>query len=484
MIRLAPNPLTPAERYGVDLLIDLSRLLPIDDPSANVTELEIVEDAGRSATLAAWVAPRGKLDGADGVVRLPRSMLQLVADIAGAGAEQRSTVEDRHGRVPSAENPLVQARLERDPVVSRLAAELRRVAVEQAHARPMRLLPAWPDGSEWAAAITHDLDAVEWWPLFTSLRLAELVRKGQLGRAGQVVGAALREALGDPISTGIRSLASSVAERNIRATWFLLCGTPSLRTIAAGDLTYRPEGPQTKAAIAAVRAGGHEIGLHGSFETGAREGEFELQRHRLGALTGADVTGVRQHFVKMRPGLTQRSMTQAGFTYDATYGFPDRNGFRLGVADIVPAWDERNGSAGTLMEVPLMWMDRALSKYRGIEQPDAWVDDALEIARTCRDVGGLWVGLWHPNLVPALGYPGSPRALVRLLDALSAMKPYWGTLADLTAWRRARRAVRARSIGADGQVVAVTAEPVRTRLRLLDAQGRQAEDVIPASRGA
>src|SRR2546430_9989656 len=62
----------------------------------------------------------------------------------------------------------------------------------------------------------------------------------------------------------------------------------------------------------------------------------------------------------------------------------------------------------TLFRSPFTWMDRALSKYRGIEDPAAWSKDALELATTARAVGGLWVGLWHPNLTPALGFPDAP----------------------------------------------------------------------------
>src|SRR5690606_31095049 len=107
-----------------------------------------------------------------------------------------------------------------------------------------------------------------------------------------------------------------------------------------------------------------------------------------------------------------------GLAWDATYGFADRNGFRLGVADVVPGWDAASGARSGLDEVPLVWMDRALSKYRGLEDPAAWVDDGLELAGRAREVDGLWVGLWHPNLAGALGFPGAEAEFERLLDRL------------------------------------------------------------------
>jgi hypothetical protein len=156
----------------------------------------------------------------------------------------------------------------------------------------------------------------------------------------------------------------------------------------------------------------------------------------------------------MRPGPTQQGMLNAGFTYDATYGFPDRNGFRLGVADVVPAWDAASEQELTLTEVPLHWMDRAQSKYQRIEDPAAWIADAQELAAAARAVGGLWVGLWHPNLTPALGFPDAPAAYAALVAAVArdADRPYIATLADIVAWRSTRRAARARRIGERGSV--------------------------------
>lgn len=144
-------------------------------------------------------------------------------------------------------------------------------------------------------------------------------------------------------------------------------------------------------------------------------------------------------------------MVGAGFSYDSTWGFPDRNGFRLGAADVVPGWDGERQALSGLDEAPLVWMDRALSKYAGIEEPDRWVDDAIELARSCREVNGVWVGLWHPNLTPALGFPGAPVALRRLLDVLLAGQPYAQRLDRIVQWRAARRGLRAARVGPDGR---------------------------------
>ena len=433
MLRFSPAALAlePSLRYGLDVLVDQSRVLVVDDPAADAVVLDIDPTPG---------APGYRVS--DAKVTVATSALARVLDVAGAEAEGRASARDRYGRVPSSANPLVIDHSERRPVVSEAAAALRERVREAAGRRCVRVLAPWPDGKRWAAAFTHDVDVVTGWPAFTALRLVELLRKGEHRRAGRVMAAALGAIGGDPTWQGMADVLSAEREAGVVSTWFLLCGTPTLSTWRAGDLTYSPESRAVKRLLDALAAAGHEVGLHGSFATYDNADVFAEQRRRL----GANRPGVRQHYLRMWPGPTQRAMRTAGFTYDATFGFPDRNGFRLGSADIVPS-----SFVEGLDEVPLVWMDRALSKYRGIEDPNAWVDDALELAATARAVQGLWVGLWHCNLTPPLGYPDAPAAYRRLLAEIMRESPYVATLDRLVAWRRARRAVRATAVAPDGR---------------------------------
>lgn len=475
MIKLPDASTTsPAERFALDVLVDLACLVPAA-PALDVVRLELTEQAPRD--LRGWMAAGWGIDVADGVVRVPRALLKTVIDVAGAGAEQRSSERDRYRRVLSTANPLVAEGLEREPVVQRAALALQAAARKAAGRRAFRTIAPWPDGHRWAAAFTHDLDVVSWWPAFTLLRMVELTRKGAFAQVARVATSALANVGFDPVFQGVTGVLNSEAVAKIRSTWFILCGTPTLQTMRAGDLTYSPESTKARGILAQVGGAGHEIGLHGSFATLDNHGAFSDQRRRLEGIAGTPVRGIRQHYVRLHPGVTEHAMVNAGFAYDSTFGFPDRNGFRLGVADVVPRWDTAANKAVGIDEVPFTWMDRALSKYRGVEQPSAWTVDALELAATARTVGGLWVGLWHPNLTTPLGFPDAPNAYSATLAGLLAEHPFVGPLRSIVAWRRARRGVRADAIAADGGVVARTTTPTDTpfQLRLEDAAGRTAE---------
>ncbi|MBE0594151.1 MAG: hypothetical protein IH616_17300 [Gemmatimonadales bacterium] len=180
---------------------------------------------------------------------------------------------------------------------------------------------------------------------------------------------------------------------------------------------------------------------------------------------------MRQHFLRMRPGLTQRAMAETGFAYDASFGFSDRNGFRLGAADVVPAWDEAAQASLPIDEVPLIWMDRVLSKHQGREAADALTETAVELAERCEAVEGLWVGLWHPNMADALGFPDTPPAFEAIVRRVVARGAWVAPLNEIVRWRRARRALRARRVAPDGRV---ELEPSESEFRfdLRDRAGR------------
>ena len=469
MLRLIPPdpPLDAAERHGLSLLLDCSRLL-VAEAGMDAVALRVTPRGG-TASLT-WLQDAARLIAIhDGEVRLDREALGLVARLGGAVAEQQSDNLDRYGRVPPEDNDAVRASLDGDPVVQRLAVALRRTAVAVAGRRPMLLVAPWPDGHRWALAMTHDLDVVAGWPVFTALRLAELARKGRVGQVARVLLSAATSALRDPVGAAVREVIAVEERFAIRSTWFIIAGTPGWDTWKAGDITYLPESPAARQILDAVRDAGHELGLHGSFATLDAPQLFVEQRDRLAALALRPVHGIRQHFIRMRPGVTHRGMAAAGFQYDSTFGFADRNGFRLGVADVVPVWDQLASRSLAIDEVPFVWMDRALSKYRGVEDPGAWVADALRLGQICRDVEGVWCGIWHPNLATPLGFPGALDAFSRLCAELVADKPWSASLGDIVRWRRARRQVRLVA-GPGAPRVSIPATPFT--LAIEDADGR------------
>jgi hypothetical protein len=416
-----------------------------EDPTAAAVSIGVATRATPIdvAQLPSLTAASSAFAIAGDAVTIDRGLLDVVALMAGAVDEQRGAPLDRHGRVPAEATIAVRNGVERDPVVQHAAIALRDAVVQAAGERRVVLLAPWPEGKRWAMAMTHDLDVVSGWPVFTALRTIELLGKGELGRVGRVLAGAVASVAGDPVIAAARAVMDVERNRGVRSTWFIITETPSVSSARAGDVTYTPESPRARRIIAEVGAAGHELGLHGSFATYVTSATFAAQRERLTAIVGRDVPGVRQHFLRMQPGVSHRAMLDAAFSYDSTFGFADRNGFRLGAADVLPVWHEGEQRALPLDELPFVWMDRALSKYRGVENPQRWIEDALAIAGRCREVEGAWCGIWHPNLSTPLGFPGAEQAFGSLVQGLMAGDPWAASAGDIVQWRRARRAVRA-----------------------------------------
>lgn len=471
MIVLPEEGLAPLERHGLEVLIDLARLLPA--PSGlGALRVELV-DGGAPGVQRLAEEPEIRGD----ALVLDRALLATIGRVVSAEAEQATPHRDTLGRVPSRANALVAEGRSGTPVLSQFALRLRRAAARASEGRPFRTVAPWPNKKRWAASITHDLDVVALWPLFTGLRLQELAGKGEWGQVWHTLRAALGALGGTPVYDAVQEILDIESAHGLRSSWYILCGTPTWSTFKRGDLTYRPESAATRRILAAIAKEGCEIGLHGSLETAKTPERFQEQRARLTGLAPTTGAGVRQHFLRMDPGPTQRGMLRAGFQYDATFGFADRNEFRLGVADVVPWFDVAGDELTPLEIVPFCWMDRTQSKYQGIEDPKAWVASAIERVDRCREVEGFWSGIWHPNLTDALGYPRAPESFRALCEELAGDGNAWvAPVGEVVAWRRRRRTASAMGLGAAGEVNA-RAGIAGEVIRLEDASGALREEI-------
>ncbi len=437
--------LPPLERYAMDVLLDLSRL----------PRTELALDG--ATPVAAGSTDGAGVDCADGRVIVDRRVLIETAELLTLAAERGSSARDARGRVPGAVNQLAASGRELDPVVQRHAVSLRQAVAEARGAMPTLLVP-WPEGARWAVALTHDLDLVRWWALGYAARSLELLRRGEWRRWGRATRAALAAIGRRPVSGAIERLLEVEAAHGIASTWFVMAGSPSLRSLLAGDLTYSIA--SARPILARLREMGHEVGLHGSFATAESDEVMRRERDTLNAEVNLPARASRQHFLRMEPLATQQRAAAHGFTVDSTIGYFDRSGLRLGVADLVPLADHAGAPLG-IAEAPLVWMDRASSKYRGIEAPTAWIDEAMASAGVVEAVEGLWVGLWHPNLAAPFGFPDAEPAFADLTARLAARRPWFATLSQITSWRERRRSLRVRGFDEGGRPILADPDGVR-----------------------
>jgi hypothetical protein len=177
-----------------------------------------------------------------------------------------------------------------------------------------------------------------------------------------------------------------------------------------------------------MAAEGCEIGLHLGYDTGDDDGLMRAQLSKVQSALGAPVRGERQHYLRaVFPGVW-RAHEKAGFAYDASLGFPEAAGFRGGTSYPFQPFDLDSGRELNVFEVPLVAMDGTFFQYQQLSG-DEIVARVIALARTVRDLGGVFTLLWHNTTVDPVDRPDLAKAYAEITSALKGM-PAWGT----TVW--------------------------------------------------
>lgn len=279
------------------------------------------------------------------------------------------------------------------------------------------LVRRWPrlERKRRAAATlpSHDVD----WPHSPEQGLAARLRRGAgdalRGDPGQAL-ARLRalSARRDPNDTFDLIMEES-ERRGLRSAFYFIAGGTPPR-----DGNYSLDDPPVRRLLRRIHERGHEIGLHGSYDT-MRDPELLAQQftnlRRACAAEGIeqDTWGGRQHYLRWEPETTWRAYEEVGLDYDTSAGYSDRAGFRLGTCSELPVFDARAGRRLQLRERPLVAMEVALLDHAALSPDDA-LAELVALKEQCTRHGGLFTLLWHNSRLV------SPRERRLYLDALDA----------------------------------------------------------------
>ncbi len=147
---------------------------------------------------------------------------------------------------------------------------------------------------------------------------------------------------------------------------------------------------------------GHNIGLHGSYESYMSYEMLKKQRERLvSALNKAGVPitprGIRQHYLRWDSSETPSILEKVGFSYDSTGGYADHVGFRYGTSRPFPLWDWKEGKKLSIMEKPLIVMEGTIvdGKYMGLGYSEKTLHIISLLHKRALMYGGNFVILWH-----------------------------------------------------------------------------------------
>lgn len=190
-----------------------------------------------------------------------------------------------------------------------------------------------------------------------------------------------------------------VCEQNGLAAAFYFIADHSAGAI---DGSYRLEEPRVLRLLGEIAARGHEIGMHGSYNTFRDGVQIRKERERLAAAceaSGADgrLPGNRQHFLRWDAGETPDHLENAGFEYDTTGSFADRPGFRYGTSYPFVMWSWRAKAPLALRQHPLVLMESSVISrtYMDLGYSDEAWRLMTRLARASMRRGGDFTLLWH-----------------------------------------------------------------------------------------
>ena len=337
-----------------------------------------------------------------------------------ARIEEVGAPRDRHGRFFASSSGLDPL----DPPLERLRRELGVAAPRYGEAR-------------FAVALTHDVDVPWRWTRIGMLGAAARLKGYALARR---TGSALHEARvlarvplhkvrGSDPNWRFAEIVAEEREHGARSTFYVMAGHGH-RADGAAPETYERLRPKLVETLVET---GAEIGLHGSYLAAEDLERLARERALLAQLDGP-LVGHRYHYLRVDPHRNLVPLTDIGFRYDTSLGFPDALGFRAGIAQPFRVWDLEHDRPSDLVEVPLAVMDATLAeeRYEGLSAAAA-KPRILALLDWAAEHGGGFSILWHPERFDAPSARGWDRLYFEVIDAVRERGGVCVSAAELAA---------------------------------------------------
>ncbi len=318
---------------------------------------------------------------------------------------------DEHDRFPAIASTAYRQGFLDQPIVDRYAMILR--------AWLQRLRPTWqPRRRTFHLRLSHDIDHLR---RFESVDLAarqigrDLLRAKSLGRARQDAQDYLQARwrfASNPYLSALERFADQAESLDTQAVFYVLADGNTLY-----DTGYDVANPVFQDILLRLRARGHIIGLHPSYETYLNPQQYLAEKERLQNALGVEVHHARQHYLRFRVPDTWRIAADMGIQEDATLGYAQHEGFRCGTAHPFPVFDLPAGERLPLFELPLHVMDGTLKEYQQLS-PEESLQRLRSMARRVAEVEGALHLLWHNH---ATVQPWTPwhKAYTQFLDEMA-----------------------------------------------------------------
>jgi hypothetical protein len=323
--------------------------------------------------------------------------------------EEENTARDRHGRFLASMSPRCNAGLIEVPAFNEAVALL----VAACHGLNTKGVPSFGNGGlvePPTLILSHDVDGLGGNDFWTQgARVYRLVRPLWHGKPPALVN--LRWLWFNelhPLKYYFEEIASLVAiERNCgyNSVFYFLngrggrFGARSNLKIIGDVLPHIPEG--------------WEIGVHYNYDTFRCEERLRRQVQDLTRIVGRELVSGRAHYLRFDHRWSFDTIVPNGIANDESLGYPDRIGYRCGVAGCFTPFNKNSKAPYPVVEIPLAVMDGVIEQ----QYPNKQVETVQRMLQHLSQIGGALTVNFHPDRVSNPEFPESVGVYEKMLQA-------------------------------------------------------------------
>ncbi len=138
----------------------------------------------------------------------------------------------------------------------------------------------------------------------------------------------------------------------------------------------------------------NSVGLHSSYSSGNSPKLIIKEKEKLENIIQQSITKLRKHYLHMTIPHSFQAVQDIGIMEDYTLGHTREAGFRAGIARPFKFYDLTREETSSLTIVPFQYTDAAYNKYKRYDPSEA-IESVSRLINTTKEVGGLFVSVWH-----------------------------------------------------------------------------------------
>jgi len=146
----------------------------------------------------------------------------------------------------------------------------------------------------------------------------------------------------------------------------------------------------------------NDVGLHSSYSSGNSPKLIIREKEKLENVVQQKITKIRQHYLFLTLPYTFQAVQDIGIREEYSLGHIREAGFRAGIARPFKFYDLATEAISPLTIVPFQYTDAAYQKYKRYDPSEA-IESAGRLIKMTKEVGGLFVSVWHNTSLTDMG---------------------------------------------------------------------------------